>query len=145
MASSMGEGMVIMMPKSPIFIINKPGIDIGVFSSIEDAQQQLEPIDVQNDEYVCYDADGVHLGMHLEGNRVIITPAEDNPKHAKELEAAIRAYLNAICDPIASEPTIDLANLVAHCNRFVYVPRTPKDAILDAGRRWIGKIFRDRK
>lgn len=126
MASSMGERLVITMIKFPVFIGDKNGkgnnvcaSDISVYASIEDAQLQLEPVDVLNDEYIGYDAEGKLLRIEVENNRVVISLAEENPSHAQELEDAIRTHLKEIDEPIMIDQTCDLSCLVKICLKYI--------------------------
>ena len=119
MASPMGERLVIKMIKLPIFIADKGGFDMGVFVSIQEAQLQLEVIDVDNDEYVGYDAEGRLLRIETERDKVMISLAEDEPSHSRELEVAIRDYLKAVNEPLGSDPICSLASLVTVCQKFL--------------------------
>lgn len=49
------------MMKTPISI-NEHG-DINSFSSIEEAESYMEPIDVEHGEYIVTDADGLKLSV----------------------------------------------------------------------------------
>ena len=82
MASSVAERLVIKMIEHTIFIVE--GNDVSSYASIEDAQLDLEVIDVENDEYVGYDHEGRLLKLDVDGKkkRVVITLAEDKPSHA---------------------------------------------------------------
>jgi hypothetical protein len=52
-----------ILMKLPI-IVSENG-DINIFSSCEDACSYLEPVDVQNGEYVVFDADGFLLKINV--------------------------------------------------------------------------------
>ena len=128
MASPISERLVIKMIKHTIFIADKKGNDVSFYASIEDAQLDLEVIDVENGEYVGYDHEGRLLKLDVDGKkkRVVITLAEDKPSHAKELEAVIRTYLELVGEPFANDPAYDLPYLVEVCHKFLYSPRGAK-------------------
>ena len=48
---------------SPPVIINEADGSLGIFRSVEAAEQHLEPIDVENDEYTAYDSTGRRLKL----------------------------------------------------------------------------------
>lgn len=112
------------MIEHTIFIADKNGNDVSSYASIEDAQLNLEVIDVENDEYVGYDHEGRLLKLDVNGKkkRVVITLDEDKPSHAKELEAVIRTYLEQVGESFPNDPAYDLPYLVEVCHKFSRVP-----------------------
>jgi len=102
-----------------IFIIE--GNDIASYASIEDAQLDLEVIDVEDDIYVGYDHEGRLLKLGVDGKkkRLVITLAENKPSHAKELEALIRTYLEQVGEPVPNDPAYDLPYLIKVWNEFL--------------------------
>lgn len=91
--------------KAPIIIDNSG--DLLIFSSIEQAQQYLEPIDVHNKEYIAYDSEGRLLKLNVtreksdlrrlptfadSGEHITLQPAESEPLHAAELQSKLIQY-----------------------------------------------------
>lgn len=83
--------------------------DLSFYASLEDVEWHLEAIDVDNGEFVAYDADGRHvplstkrlhprkfLGMiSVPGAEVVVASApEEEPRHAKDLRRVLVRYLN---------------------------------------------------
>lgn len=104
-------------PTPPIFV-NEHG-DLGVYATAEDAQHDLEAIDVNNKEYVAYDAEGRLLRLETPGDEVLVSLAEPTPNHTGELEQAIRGFLRRLGDPTSEDAASTLATLVAYCRRFI--------------------------
>ena len=79
----------------PPVIVDENG-SVNVFDSIEAAERYLEPIDVENDEYIAYDSEGrllklipVHPGIRIES-------AENEPNHKPELHRVLVEFLSHI-------------------------------------------------
>jgi hypothetical protein len=123
MAQTLGEGMVMSKPHPPIFAVE--GLDVAVYSSLEDALLHLEPIDVANRINLVYDAKGRLLHLSTDGKRNTAQLAEQEPLHANELAAALRAFLGAVGDAAAADPLCDLACLVEASKKFTYSPPRP--------------------
>lgn len=71
--------------KSPIVIneshtIDLPG-DMTFFESVADLEGYVEPIDVENEEYFAFDAEGRLLRLETDGKVVRVTEAESQPHH----------------------------------------------------------------
>lgn len=110
MASSLAKGMVMRSIKLPIIIVDKRGDDISIHTSIEDAQLDLEAIDVLNKEYRAYDSEGRILALDVVRDktallfglfkttvdRVNIQVAEEEPQHADELRMALLRFLGRL-------------------------------------------------
>jgi len=93
--------------KPPIIIVD--GHDVSIYDSVEEAQVQLEAIDVRNGEYRAYDAEGRLLAMDIvaEKKRVLLgliptdvelvrmSDGEAAPTHERELRKALIAFLVA--------------------------------------------------
>lgn len=47
----------------PLFILAKDSGEIGSYSSLASIQRHLEAIDVENEEYEAWDADGLSLSL----------------------------------------------------------------------------------
>lgn len=94
----------------PIFVIE--GEDVIIFNSLEDVQSQLEPIDVRNNIFISYDAEGKLVKIETDGRYINVKLVEEEPMHVAELEALLRNYLIAMKEPEAEEATCDLQCLV---------------------------------
>jgi hypothetical protein len=93
--------------RTPIVVAE--GTDLSFYSSLEDVEWSLEAIDVDNGEYVAYDADGRDvplstkrlrprklLGMiSVPGAEVVVasTP-QKGPQHQEELRELLVKYLS---------------------------------------------------
>jgi hypothetical protein len=97
----------------PIIIIE--GQDVGIFSSIKDAQNQLEVVDVGHGAYTAYDAEGRLLQLSTKNNRVVISVAEKEPMHAEILKSALRVYLKEKSRLTDDDLSDDLPFLVENC------------------------------
>ena len=100
----------MILPKPPIFVVE--GLDIGIYDSVKDAAQALEPWWVQQKEGSVYDAEGRLLTPEISGPRVVELIPEDPPAHAGELETALRAFLKEIGEAISDDPNCTLPCLV---------------------------------
>src|SRR6478736_5827688 len=85
----------------PIFVDNRG--DVSVFRSVSYAESYLEPIDIENREYIAYDASGRLLALSADRRRVYISLAEPKPTHGEALENALRHFLRAIKDPVGDD------------------------------------------
>lgn len=113
MAPSVAERILMNNLKLPVFVIE--GGDVSVYTSVKDAEIDIEPIDVKTGGLTAYDAEGRLLELETNHWRVSIALAENEPGHADELEAALREFLVAVNDPKAAEPECDLPCLVEAC------------------------------
>ena len=104
--------------KAPIFLDYNG--DVIVFASAEEAAQYVEPIDVENSEFVAYDSEGRLLSATCTANQVRLSPTEDEPLHGAQLEASLRSFLNTIGDPLGSDPRCNLSCLVEACRKFTF-------------------------
>lgn len=100
----------------PIFIVD--GLDVGIFESLRDVELHLEPIGANNQTREIYDAEGRLIRVDVKGNRVTAVVEEANPTHARELEAALRAFLGEMNEPLASDPECDLTCLIRACAKY---------------------------
>lgn len=82
--------------KPPIIINESSRIDlsgdVGFYASVEAAQLDLEPIDVDNDEYFAFDSEGRRLRLSTDGRFVRIADGERNPKHQAILKIILADY-----------------------------------------------------
>ena len=103
-------------PILPIFVDDHS--DISVVRSVSYAESWMEPIDIENHEYVAYDASGRLLALSADRRRVYIALAEQEPTHSEPLAKALRYFLRAVKDPLADDPSCDLSRLVSHFDRY---------------------------
>ena len=71
-------------------------------------------IDIANQEYVSYDADGRLVLLQAQGEQVTVKLAEEIPTHVEELEIALRRFLLAVEPPgrvVAAAPFRELVEL----------------------------------
>ena len=111
----MGEGLVTI-PRLPIFVIE--GLDVSVYSSVDDAQRSLEPWWIKEDRGDVYDAEGRLMQGEAGRIRVTLSLSEEYPAHAEELENALRAYLRAIGSPAGNDQECKLLCLVDACSKI---------------------------
>jgi len=128
----------MLLPKPPIFVVE--GLDIGIYASAEDAMRDLEPWWVRQKEGLVYDAEGRMLTPEISGLRVTELIPEDPPAHAKELEAALRAFLKEIGEAIADDPNCILPCLVDVAGKLSEKKHSRKH-LRDAVVRTIKKLF----
>ena len=107
-------------PTLPIFVLEKKANDLMVFSSLGDALSHLEPIDISNNDYVSYDAEGRLLTFETDGKRITAELAEQTPTHAKELESALRYFLTVVEQPGRIVPEMDLRDLIRLSQTHAY-------------------------
>ena len=104
--------------KPPIFVKFSDEIELHVFATIAQAEGYFEPIDVQNNSSVAYDAEGRLLRLVITdppierrrwwGGSVIdfygawqLQPAEDTPTHRDALRNALVNFLVVLRQPEA--------------------------------------------
>ena len=106
--------------KLPI-IINESG-DITLYTSVADAEINLEPIDVKDCIYSGYDAEGRLLKIELIGNKVSIKIAESKPSQKRELEELLRRALTIVGRNINEIELGDLNSLIEKSSIFLFFP-----------------------
>jgi hypothetical protein len=104
---------------TPPVVVDERG-DVTLYRSIESAAFALEPIDVQNGEYVAYDSEGFILTLECQGPRVVIAGrASIQPE-----PAALIGVLQSFWERAARAPwpaTSSVGQAVAQsCERFGY-------------------------
>lgn len=93
----------------PIIVID--GGDVGIFKTKEEAEMFLEPIDVENGEFIAYDSEGRLLDLYtvteyqpcclllfikIPIKHVKIQCKETEPKHKEDLYNALISFLENI-------------------------------------------------
>ena len=104
---------------------------MSVYNSVENAQLDLEAIDVNNDEYVGYDGRGRLLRLSTSKikkpflvffkvtiEKVVIELAENNPTHASELRERLRKFFSHIGLPKDWTSQASLEDLVTKALEF---------------------------
>jgi hypothetical protein len=103
-------------PKPPIIVVDRGGLDLAIFDSVEAAETHLEATDVQKGEYEAFDASGSALRLLASGNRVSIKLDEASRPSVGELRNALRAYLTAVgVSLLDSDSANNLSSLIKLC------------------------------
>jgi hypothetical protein len=100
----------------PIFIVDD--LDVSSYKSLEEALSCLEPIDIQNNAYIMYDAEGRVVQLATDGKRITAT-IEDEPSHAVQLEASLRKFLRIMGDTLADDISCNLSCLAHTCLKYI--------------------------
>jgi hypothetical protein len=108
-------------PEPPIFILE--GHDVGIFDSLGQAQNQLEPVDVEAGIYQGFDAHGRRLGISTDGTAIFIEIVELEPTDFSSLENELRAHLLRLGERDAGEADCDLPCLVEISERHAELSR----------------------
>ena len=115
-----------MTPIEVPIIVDARG-DVGLFRTVDAAEGYLEPIDVENAEYVAYDSAGRLLELSVEAvqvrrlfglasgseERVRVRAAEPHPGHTAELIAALQQALAKVGDGMPVERSSSPEDLVS--------------------------------
>lgn len=107
----------MIVPNPPVFIVD--GNDLIVHSTFDEATHWLEPADISTNDYSVYDSEGRLLHIEPDGDKVKILLAEEVPRHASELEDALRRYLRTTGSALGEDSNCDLKCLVEACKKFV--------------------------
>ena len=123
--------------KLPI-IVREDSNNLYIFKQVEDACSKLEAIDVHDDVYIAYDADGYRLNLSgevdiktydvgflgkipglekqqlqmIKNGSVVITENDDKVSYANELIALLVQYLERFDADLDSSRSSDLGYLV---------------------------------
>ena len=86
------------MIREPIILDGDGGAD--VFRTKEGAERYAEPVDIENGEYVAYDAAGrrLHLAVSADGLRGRLTLPDPPEDRRAELAEALRTMLGHIAE-----------------------------------------------
>jgi|YelNatPaOPRAMG01_1025707.scaffolds.fasta_scaffold28030_4 hypothetical protein len=118
----MGNTEIII--KLPIILVD--GLDVIIYTSVEQIEQDVEPIDVINNVYTVYDSDGRLLYLDVEVKscenwmdllkriilgptyKVMLKPAKFEPQHEQELRKVLVEYLvhRGISKELSSETSL---------------------------------------
>jgi hypothetical protein len=89
------------------------------YEKLQDAETDLEAIDVADNTYRGFDREGRLLSLTASGNDVHIALAEQEPTHADELRRLVKGVLSRVGRPASSD---DLSELLAQCENYVHRP-----------------------
>ena len=104
---------------TPPIVIDENG-DITLYQSAEAAGCALEPVDVQNGEYVVYDSEGFILTLICQGPRVLIGGRASHGPEPEKLVAALQSFWErASRTPWPVTSSIGQA-VAQSCQRFGY-------------------------
>lgn len=111
----------ILMSQIKIPIIIAEGFDVTLYTSISDAELDLEAVDVKEGIFRGYDAEGRLLDISTNRNKVVICPAEEDPHHAKELQIFLTNFLKTCRPDIVLPQNRNLDSLIEACKEYTYV------------------------
>ncbi len=107
----------------PLIIVE--GLDIILYNSIEALETDLEGIDVAENRYKSFDAEGRSVILEAIGakrrgflvtvGRVRVAGAEDIPSHKQELTELLLQYLKVVGESV--DDKTELKDLVRTCAR----------------------------
>jgi hypothetical protein len=105
--------------RAPI-VVSEHG-DVSVFASVETAARKLEPIDVENGEYVAYDGDGFLLQLVPTHPKVTIGGRMPLPARTEELHDLINGFFERVEPGTGPGSAASLQELLVHfIQRFGY-------------------------
>jgi hypothetical protein len=90
--------------------------DVYFYSTKERAENAMEAIDVENNEYRGFDSEGRLLRIYPSGSIGRIELAEEQPHHTAELRELLQRYLSLLKGPV---DTGDLRSLLERCEPYV--------------------------
>jgi hypothetical protein len=113
--------------------------DLSVFDSVDAMDRQIEAIDVENDEYEFFDAEGRRLAAHVDtrSGRVTFRIDDEQPADPARLAARLRSYFQRLPPHLEAfraraEAASSLESLVALRQEL---ERQPKSRLLGRWRR----------
>ncbi len=80
----------------PIFVRTKDCGDVTEFSAVADMQREFERIDVENEEYEAWDANGVPLSLSVQEPVWLRVEAQSSGAKPVELANAIMRFAQAV-------------------------------------------------
>jgi hypothetical protein len=93
--------------------------DTLIFRSTQAAERYVEPIDVQNGEYVFYDSTGALVVATITfRQKVVLSLSEPAVDRADELQIILRNHLAILGEPAAWLEQASLEALVAQCLHY---------------------------
>lgn len=80
------------MVKTPIILYNWG--DVEVFGNLEQLERHLEPVDVNNGEYLLFDCEGRILEvLVVDGTNVVVRPASSESRFQAQLTHMLQWFL----------------------------------------------------
>ncbi len=101
-------------------IVIAEGWDLKLYSSQEDAELDLEPVDVEAGLYIGYDSQGRLLKLETRDSAVVLSAAESSPTHQTQLEELLRGALQRTGHNL--QGTDSLESLVEAAQAFSFKP-----------------------
>jgi hypothetical protein len=108
--------------KTPIFVY-QPN-DLCVFESVKAAERYVEPIDVKNNEYIFYDAEGAVLRamvvkdfLGIERTEICEEPTQ--PDEPAELRKILSDFLTFVGHPKSDLEIMSLEDLVSKSQEHI--------------------------
>ena len=102
MAPSLAEGVLRVEAVPPLFSVGTDDIDVAVFASVEEAEGDMEAIDVLGHEYDVFDALARKVQLEIQGDDVKIAGVSPVPDERSFRERVAR-FLTAIGHPVDPE------------------------------------------
>ena len=94
----------------PVVIDNRG--DLIAFRSLADADDEIEIIDVDNGEFVAYDALGRLLALGSEKGRLTVTLDESSPTQPAGIRQKLTKFLRHFNVPLEIESDMSLSDLI---------------------------------
>lgn len=120
-------GVNFLMDKASSLIFVIDGLDVSAYASLEDLEFDIEPIDAKDHDFLIFDAQGRLVELSVDPGYVKASLVETVPTHRAELERSLRKFLEAINEPLATDPACDLPCLVAISSRLIKVTCRPEN------------------
>lgn len=103
------------MAKPPI-VVNDNG-DVELYETVREAETALEPIDVENEEFTIFDAEGLVIIPRVAADDIHVELQDSSPQEfePEQLEATLRRFLSQLDQELtgASEDEIWRSRLPA--------------------------------
>jgi hypothetical protein len=95
----------------PPIILDERG-DTGIFDSVESAELEMEPIDVEDNRYVAFDSVGRLLRILPTTPRVTLEAAEEVSNHTEQVRMLLIKFLRDCGSTDPNLPSLKLEELV---------------------------------
>jgi hypothetical protein len=79
--------------KATVILEERESGEMSCYPSFAAVEMQLEAIDVENQEFEAFDAEGCLLTLRVDGKKVKVARASDAPQKKEELEAKLRRFV----------------------------------------------------
>lgn len=98
------------------------------FANLNEAEDYLEPIDVENREYVGYDREGRRLDISVDGGRVRLQMRDEDQVRSQELAELVRDFLTRCSVDVTQNDNLE--QLLSRAEQFQFKPPSGPLAIL---------------